>query len=141
MPLTMDQLLARLHDRPQPSARWFGQRILSVDGKQGRVEATFSATADFASSAGTIQGGFVAAILDDLCALAAIVKADAPILIPTIDFAVRFFAPILPGPLIGRAHCVKLGRRIAFLESSLFDENETRLASMSATGMSVPLQN
>ena len=35
---------------------------------------------------------FVAAILDDLCALAAIVKADAPILIPTIDFAVRFFA-------------------------------------------------
>jgi len=98
-------------------------------------------TKDFATPGGAIQGGFVAAMLDDLCSLAAIVRADKPILIPTVEFSVRFFAPVMPRPLIGRGRCEKLGRKIAFLESSLFDEEGKRLASMATTSMPVPLNN
>jgi acyl-coenzyme A thioesterase PaaI-like protein len=92
MPLTLAEIEARLLARPQPSAALFSRRILNLLPEDGRVEAEFDVPKAFAAPTGHVQGGFLAAILDDLAALAAIIHADQPIIVPTLTFTVNFLA-------------------------------------------------
>lgn len=135
----MSELLARLERRPQVSSRWFGQQILAIDEAHKCVECGFDPPPSMASPSGALQGGFVSAMLDDLCSLAAIVFSPHPIVIPTIEFSVRFFAPVPPAPLRGRGQCRRLRRTVAFLESELLAADGTSLAAMQAIGRPIPL--
>jgi uncharacterized protein (TIGR00369 family) len=135
MPLSPDQIAERLTTRPQPTAKLFRRTIVSCDAKRGFVEAEFDAPADYATAGGFIQGGFVAAMLDDLAALAAIIHADQAIMVPTLSFTVNFLKPVSPGRLYGDAHCLRLGRSAAFLEARLLGTDRQVLATMSATAL------
>lgn len=140
MPLDFKQLEARIAERPPVSLRWFDMRLLSVTPELGKVVTEFLPHEQFCSPSGTVQGGFVSVMLDDLCALSAIISAQSAIVVPTIDFTVRFFRPVLPSePLTGHSVCKKLGKKIAFLEASLFDSSGNLLAAMAATGMPGPI--
>lgn len=51
---------------PQPpAARTLGMNLLHVDPETGVLEAEFDGKAEFTNPAGNIQGGFLAAMLDD----------------------------------------------------------------------------
>jgi acyl-coenzyme A thioesterase PaaI-like protein len=139
MALTMPELLARLERRPQVSSRWFGQQVVAIDSVHHTIECLFDPPPSMASPSGAVQGGFVAAMLDDLCSLAAIVFSTRQIVVPTIEFSVRFFAPVPPAPLSGRGQCRRLGQTVAFLESELFAADGTSLAAMHAIGRPIPL--
>jgi uncharacterized protein (TIGR00369 family) len=135
MPLSSDQIAERLKARPQPTAKLFRRTILNCDAQRGFVEAEFDAPADYATAGGFIQGGFVAAMLDDLASLAAIIHADQPIIVPTLSFTVNFLKSVLPGRLYGDSHCLRLGRSAAFLEARLLGTDRQVLATMSATAL------
>ncbi len=133
MPQSPEQIAERLTKRPQPTATMFRRTLSLCDADNGIVEAEFDAPTDFATAGGFIQGGFVAAMLDDLAALAAIIHANQAIAVPTSSFTVNFLKPVLPGRLHGDARCLKLGRSVAFLEARLFGTDRQLLATMSVT--------
>jgi uncharacterized protein (TIGR00369 family) len=89
---------------------------------------------------GNVQGGIVVAMLDDAAAFAAIIKSGKRIGIPTIELKTSFFAPAKAGvPLYAEGRCLKLGKRIAFMEADLFDEEGTLLARLTTSAIPIEL--
>ena len=82
---------------------------------------------------GTVQGGFVAAILDDVFSVAILSVLGADYAAPTIEMKVSYFKPVLPGLVRGVGRVLQQGRNIAFVESELRDADGMLLAKASAT--------
>jgi uncharacterized protein (TIGR00369 family) len=139
MALTDEELKARMNRFVPPTAEILGQEILEIDSAAGRVKMKFQPIAACRNPMGNIQGGIVVAMLDDAAAFAAIVKSGKRIGIPTIELKTSFFAPARAGvPLYAEGRCLRLGKRIAFMEADLFDEAGTLLARL--TTSAVPLE-
>jgi acyl-coenzyme A thioesterase PaaI-like protein len=49
---------------PPPAAQLLGFRLIEIDPEEGTIEVAFTATEQFLNPAGTVQGGFLAAMLD-----------------------------------------------------------------------------
>lgn len=104
-----------------PCATTLGWELLDADPEVGTIRIGFEGHREFCNPAGFIQGGFLAAMLDDAMGPAVLVKTDGAFFTPTIDLHVSFLAPARPGRLVGEGRIVQLGKTIAFLEGSLFD--------------------
>ena len=139
MPLTDAELMERLNRQTSPTGALLGCRVVEVDSAAGRVRMRYEAKPAFCNPMGNVQGGFVAAMLDDAAAVAALVKSGRRIIVPTLEFKVSFLAAARVGPLIAEGRCLRLGKRIAFLEAELLDLDGRSLARMSATAMPVPM--
>ena len=138
MALNDEELKARMNRFVPPTAEILGQEILEIDSEAGRVKMKFQPIAACRNPMGNIQGGIVVAMLDDAAAFAAIVKSGKRIGIPTIELKTSFFAPAKAGvPLYAEGRCLRLGKRIAFMEADLFDEAGTLLARL--TTSAIPL--
>ena len=106
-----------------PSAsRLLGWTLRAVDTEAGTIEIGFTADDRFLNPAGTVQGGFLAAMLDDTHGPALFAMTDGAIYAPTIDFSISFIKPARPGRFVGKGRVVSLGKTIAFTEAELFDE-------------------
>ncbi len=140
MPMTDAELLERMNKFVPPTAELLGQEILEIDSAAGRVRMKFQPIAACCNPMGNVQGGFVVAMLDDAAAFAAIVKSGERIGIPTIELKASFFAPARAGvPLYAEGRCIKLGKRIAFMEADLTDEAGTLLARLTTSAVPVPM--
>jgi uncharacterized protein (TIGR00369 family) len=106
---------------PPPSATHLGARFLEVDVKAGRVVIEFEARPEFVNPAGVVQGGFLAAMLDDTMGPAGAIASRGEFFTSTIDMTVSFLAPAKVGKLIGRGEVLQLGGTIAFLAATLED--------------------
>ncbi|HUH68828.1 MAG TPA: PaaI family thioesterase [Mycobacterium sp.] len=56
-----------------------------------------------------VQGGFLAAKLDDTLGPALVATLDEGQFAPTLDLHVQFLAPARPGRLVGRGRIVRRG--------------------------------
>jgi uncharacterized protein (TIGR00369 family) len=140
MPLSDADLVARMNRRMPPTSALLGMTVLAVDRAAGTVRLSFAPKPEFANPMGNVQGGFVVAMLDDAAALAAIVVSETRITVPTIELKASFFAPAkLGSPLFAEGRCVKLGRRIAFMEADLRDAAGTLLARLTTSALPVPI--
>jgi uncharacterized protein (TIGR00369 family) len=77
-------------------------------------------------------------MLDDTMGPAILVKSDGTVFTPTIDLHVSFLAPARPGGFVGKGRVVQLGKTIAFVEGSLFDDQGTLVAKATASARVVP---
>lgn len=116
-----------------PCATTLGWRLLDADPEAGFVRVGFDGRPEFRNPAGFIQGGFLAAMLDDCMRPAVLVRSGGALFTPTIDLHVSFIAPARPGPLTGKGRIVQLGKTIAFLEGELFDEDGRIVARSTAS--------
>lgn len=116
-----------------PCAATLGWRLLDADPEAGLVRVGFEGRREFCNPAGAIQGGFLAAMLDDCMGPAVLVKSGGALFTPTIDLHVSFIAPARPGPLTGEGRIVQLGKTIAFLEGALFDADNRIVARSTAS--------
>lgn len=82
---------------------------------------------------GTVQGGFVAAILDDVFSVAILSRLGADYAAPTIEMKISYLKPVLPGLVRGVGRVLQQGRSFAFVESELRDADGVLLAKASAT--------
>ncbi len=139
MPLTDAELIERFNRHTSPTGVLLGFRMVECDSAAGRIRVAYEAKPEFCNPMGNVQGGFVAAMLDDAAAVAAVVKSGRRIIVPTLEFKVTFLAPAKVGALFAEGRCLKLGSRVAFLEGELFDPDGKLLARMSATAMPVPM--
>ena len=116
-----------------PAARTLGWTLRAIDAEAGSIEVGFAAGEAFTNPTGAVQGGFVAAMLDDTMGPAAFAMGQGEIFAPTLDLHVIFIRPARPGRFVGKGRVVNLGKSIAFLEGELFDEAGELVARATAT--------
>jgi len=139
MPMTDAQLLERMNAFVPPTALMLGYRMLALDSQRGWVRIRYEGKPEFCNPMGNVQGGIIAAMLDDAAATSAVVKAGERIVVPTLEFKTSFFAPARQGELFAEGRCLKLGKRAAFMEADLFDADGKLLARMSCTAIPTPM--
>ncbi|MBO9715200.1 PaaI family thioesterase [Sphingomonas sp.] len=122
-------------DFPTPSsARLLGWHVRAVDVAAQTIEIGFVADERFLNPGGTVQGGFLAAMLDDTQGPALFSATQGAVYAPTIDFHVVCLKPARPGRFVGKARVVSLGKTIAVTEAELFDERGALVARGTFTG-------
>jgi uncharacterized protein (TIGR00369 family) len=108
---------------PPPSAKLLGWTLRHIDPEAGTIEIGFTADERFLNPGGTVQGGFLAAMLDDTQGPAVFGMTHGEAYAPTIDFNISFLKAARPGQFIGKGRVIRLGKNIAFTEAELFDED------------------
>jgi uncharacterized protein (TIGR00369 family) len=122
-------------DFPTPSsAKLLGWEVRAVDVAAQTIEIGFTADDRFLNPAGTVQGGFLAAMLDDTQGPALFSATRGAVYAPTIDFHIVCLKPALPGRFVGKGRVVSLGKTIAVTEAELFDEGGILVARGTFTG-------
>jgi uncharacterized protein (TIGR00369 family) len=126
--------------KPQPAAAaLLGFELLAVDAEAGTIKVKFQGKPEFANPMGNIQGGILAAMLDDTLGPALVATLGPNQFAPTIELKVNFIHPAQLGPLIATGRVVARRRAIAFLSGELHDERGELLATASATARIVTL--
>jgi uncharacterized protein (TIGR00369 family) len=123
---------------PPPAAALLGWELLAVDPDAGTIEVAFRASQDFLNPVGVVQGGFLAAMLDDTLGPALVATLGPGEFAPTADLHVQFLRPARPGRLVGRGRVVKRGKGIGFLAGELTDESGAIVAVATATAQIRP---
>ncbi len=118
---------------PPAAAVTLGWELIKVDPDAGTIEVAFTAHAGFLNPVGVVQGGFLAAMLDDTLGPALVATLPAGSFAPTLDLHVQYLRPALPGRLTGHGRVVQKGRRICFLSGELLDADDQVLAVATAT--------
>jgi uncharacterized protein (TIGR00369 family) len=118
---------------PPSAAVVLGWKLIAVDPDAGTIEVSFTATDQFLNPAGNIQGGFLAAMLDDTLGPAVVATLADGEWAPTTDLHVQFLRPAKPGELRGQGRVVRRGRDVAFLSGELRAADGDLVATATAT--------
>ena len=100
----------------------------------------FEATHEFTNPMGHVQGGFVAAMLDETLGPALATTFEAQEFAPTLELKVSFIRPARPGTLVGTGRVVHRGRSVAFLQGELHDAAGDLIATATATARLVRIE-
>jgi uncharacterized protein (TIGR00369 family) len=119
--------------RSRHRAVTLGWELISASPEEGTIEVAFAATEAFSNPAGVIQGGFLAAMLDDTLGPALAAGLSPGDFAPTTDLHVQFLRPARPGRLVGRGWVVRRGRDVGFLAGELRDADGAVVAVATAT--------
>ena len=120
---------------PNPSGELLGSKVLELDRAEGRAVVEFAARPEFCNPMGRLQGGFIAAMLDEAMSIAGVAKGGFRYYLPTLEMKTSFIKPAKPGRLIAEGRVQRLTRAIAFLEGRLTDPDEALIATATATAM------
>lgn len=116
-----------------PAAQLLGWHLESIDPDEGTIVVRYDPRPDFANPMGNIQGGFVAAMLDEAMGPALVATLPPGEFAPTLEMKVSFLAPARVGPLWAHGRVVKRGPTNSFLEADLLDGDGRLIARSSAT--------
>jgi uncharacterized protein (TIGR00369 family) len=119
-----------------PAAALLGWKALSLE--PGHVRVRYTAKPEFANPQGAVQGGFLAAMLDDAMGPALFTLLAAEDFAPTIEMKVNFVRPARTGPIIAEGSVVHKTRSIAFLEGKLMTDDGDLIATATATARIIP---
>ncbi len=129
----LDVLLAAATtgDGAPPCAQTLGWEPISIE--PGRVRIRFQAREAFCNGMGNIQGGFLAAMLDDSMGPSLFTELDEGQFAPTLEMKVNFLRAAKPGAIVGEGRVAHRTRSVAFLEGTLTTEDGVVLATATAT--------
>ena len=116
-----------------PAAKLLGWHLLDARPAEGWIRIGFDGKPEFCNPAGFVQGGMLAAMLDDTMGPAVFVMTEGRLYTTTISMTVNFLSPAVPGPIIGEATVTQLGKTIAFVEGKLTSNGGTVLATASTS--------
>ena len=119
---------------PPPAAVLLGWKLLSVD-PDATIEVAFTATEQFLNPVGVVQGGFLAAMLDDTLGPALVATLGPGEFAPTTDLQVQFLRPARPGRLVGRGRIVRRASGVGFLAGERVNESGDVVATATATAV------
>lgn len=122
-----------------PAAATLGFQLLDIDPEAGTIRVQFEGKREFLNPIGNVQGGFLAAMLDDTLGPALVATLPKDHFAPTIELKVNFIRPAKAGVLIGTGRVVSRGGTIAFLSGELSSESGELLATATATARIVQL--
>lgn len=103
----------------------------------GRTVWRMTADERFANPAGTIQGGFLAALCDTAMGSATVTwarAADRKVFSANAELKISFLRPVPVGAILTcEAEVVSGGRRVVFVEAGVVDGDGRRVARASST--------
>ena len=120
------------------ASRLLGWTLQAIDPDAGTIEIGFTADERFANPQGFVQGGIIAAMLDDTHGPALFARLDGAQFPVTVDCAISFIRSARFGEFTGRGRVVSSGKTIAFTEAELFDETGEMIARGTFTSRLVP---
>jgi uncharacterized protein (TIGR00369 family) len=136
------EMLARFQNskkRP-PCTETVGMKVTHIDQAKMTARFEFEAKTDFANPTGAIQGGFIAAMLDEAMSSTAIMASNVTMNAPTLEMKVSFMRPLFVGKATAEARILKWGKSTCFIEAELFDPEGQLVAKASATQAPKPFK-
>jgi uncharacterized protein (TIGR00369 family) len=122
-----------------PCAAHLGWRMLGHDAPGGWVRIAFEGRDEFRNISGFVQGGMLAAMLDDAMGPAIVLMTQGRCSGVTVGMNLSYLAPARPGTLVCEAKVVQLGKSIGFVEGTLSDGEGVVVARATAHVRLVPL--
>ena len=120
---------------PAPKcAATLGISITKVDADAGTIEVEFQGKPEFTNPVGNIQGGFLAAMLDDTMGPALAATLTRGEFAPTLNLNVSFARAAKVGGIKGKGRVLKRGKEVCFLAAELYQDGEL-VASATATAI------
>lgn len=104
-----------------PSAATLGWELISFDAEAQTIRVGFLGKPEFLNPAGMVQGGFLAAMLDDTMGPLVYAAHNGTKFGSTTDLHVTYLRPVKAGRIEAAGRVVKAGRSMTFLEGELFD--------------------
>ncbi|WP_038055856.1 PaaI family thioesterase [Thermus amyloliquefaciens] len=104
--------------KAQPFSQYLGMELLSA-GEEG-VELALSVRPEFYQHLGVVQGGVIAALLDNALTFAGGLALGPEVL--TVEFKVNFLRPAKGKRLLARARVVQAGQRLAVVQGEVYSE-------------------
>lgn len=136
--MTLDEIAKML---PSPACSdTLGWRLMDADIERGWIKIGFEGRPEFLNPGGRIQGGFLAAMLDDTMGPVVLVKSEGTLYPSSIDMNISFLAAAKPGPLVCEAEVLRLGKTVGFVEGRLMDAEGRLLARATSSVMLVPAE-
>ena len=133
------EMLELLRKRTPPCLLMLGGHIDAVDTTAGSATLSFKLTHDFCHSGDIVQGGFITGMVDAAMSHALIARTGAGSAVPTLEIKVSFFEPGHPGRFRAVGQVARQGRSTAFLEGTLYNEQDGIVAKATATARIVHL--
>lgn len=138
-----DDAAQKLRDAGQTrsrASRTLGMKFISADTEAMTADMEFEASDDFFNPIGSVQGGFVAAMLDDAMAIALSTTVGPGFGFPTLEMKANFIGAAPKGKILGQGRVVYRGRSTAFLEAELRAPDGKLIATGSSTARIVPMK-
>ena len=106
---------------PPPSAVTLGWTVVGVDVEKGVATIDFTATEEMFNPGGSIQGGYLAAMMDDTMGPLMTVMAAGRRLPSTTDLHLQYHRRAAPGTIRCVAKIIRMGRLVATCSAEMFD--------------------
>ena len=116
-----------------PIAELLGWSLEAIDPDAGTITVRYEATKQFTNPMGNIQGGIIAAMLDDAMGPALVATLPPGQFAPTLEMKISYFAPARVGALFADGRVVARSAITSFVEGDLRDEYGQLLARATAT--------
>lgn len=101
--------------------------------EENQVKMVFTGTPQFLNPSGSIMGGFLSAMLDAALGEVVVNSLSETESLFTLDIRVSFIAPARAGKIFAESQLIKRGKRVAFSEARLLDEDGKLIATGSGT--------
>jgi uncharacterized protein (TIGR00369 family) len=116
-----------------PVFQLLGCKVLEAELGSGFMKVQFEGKPEFTNAIGSLQGGILAAMLDQTAGQAIMTTLEESELAPTLEIKVNFIKPAKVGPLFAEGKVVHRGRSIVYAEAKLTDSEGELLATASST--------
>ncbi|MDD9910092.1 MAG: PaaI family thioesterase [Ahrensia sp.] len=117
-----------------PSAAWMDMMPVETDLENRRVRLSFQPNADMCNFGGTVQGGFLAAMMDDAMGSLAFFVLQGKFAPASIDLQTHFLMAVPLERIEVEARIIRTGKAVAFAEAHLF-RSDGELAARAASSM------
>ena len=115
-------------------------RLTEVEQDAMRVRMAFDVPQIFANPTGAVQGGFIAAMMDEAMSTCCIIASNVTMTAPTLEMKTSYLRRLMPGPAAVEARILKWGRSAAFMEAECFDGEGQLVAKATATAIPMPFK-
>lgn len=135
-------MLARFQNskkRP-PCSDTLGMRLTEVEQDAKRIRMQFDVSSSFANPTGAVQGGFIAAMMDEAMSTCVIIASNVTMTAPTLEMKTSYLRRLMPGPAHVDARILRMGRSAAFMEAECFDAVGKLVAKATATAIPMPFK-
>lgn len=136
------EMLARFQNskkRP-PCSETLGMHLVEVEQAAQRIRMDFQVPAMFANPTGAVQGGFIAAMMDEAMSTCCIIASNVTMTAPTLEMKTSYLRRLMPGKASVEARILKWGRSAAFMEAECVDDDGRLVAKATATAIPMPFK-
>ena len=115
-------------------------RLPGIQGwDRGRVWGEWKVDPDMLTLAGTLFGGYIAALADSYVGLAMMTTLADDEWFTTSDLRTSFFRPVVSGKIEIASEVLNRGRRMAHVECIFLNDDDKVVAKATATQVIVPM--